>query len=211
MDLVRIDDYLDIIKENDLHFKAIENICSECGEAVEGNCFYEHVTFNRIFELITKQMNHFTLGKHHFNIAEIGFNAGHSSLLYLLANSKSKLTIFDICEHSYTMPCFQYLQEKFPNRLQIFPGDSTETVPNFHKNNPEARFDLIHIDGCHNTRIANRDFFNCWKIASDMIVFDDTQEQNLNDLFEEYLKLELISEVYLYRTKFYEHRIGKVQ
>jgi hypothetical protein len=58
--------------------------------------------------------------------------------------------------------------------------------------------------------VANEDFLNCKKMASDIIVFDDTHDKNLNDLFEEYLKLNLISEVHLYRTKLYEHRIGKI-
>lgn len=210
MNLIRLDDYLDVIDKNITLFKEIETICYKYGEPVEGNCFYEHVTFRKSFDLITKQMNHFILGKNHFNIAEIGFNAGHSSLLYLLSNSESKLTIFDICEHRYTIPCFEYLQKKFPNRLKMFVGNSTDTIPDFQRNNPEVRFDLIHIDGCHEKSVANEDFLNCKKMASDIIVFDDTHDKNLNDLFEEYLKLNLISEVHLYRTKLYEHRIGKI-
>ena len=35
---------------------------------------------------------------------EIGFNAGHSSFLYLISNPNSKITVFDLCEHKYTLP-----------------------------------------------------------------------------------------------------------
>ena len=43
------------------------------------------------------------------------------------------------------MPCFEFLQELFPNRLTMYKGDSTKTVPLFIKNNPDIKFELIHI------------------------------------------------------------------
>ena len=141
---------------------------------------------------------------------EIGFNAGHSSLLYLLANPSSKLTIFDICEHKYTLPCFKYLQSVFPNRLEIFPGDSTKTVPEFSINNPNTKFDLIHIDGAHFGSIANKDFYNSLPLASDIIVWDDTQMKTLNDLLNGYIKKGLVSEIFMYKTLVYQHRICRI-
>lgn len=35
-------------------------------------------------------------------VIEIGFNAGHSSLLMLAAHPKLQIVAFDLCEHSYT-------------------------------------------------------------------------------------------------------------
>ena len=55
-------------------------------------------------EKITKQLNHLSLGIECItNIMEIGFMHFIGSLLYLLSNPNSKLTIFDICSHAYTI------------------------------------------------------------------------------------------------------------
>ena len=60
------------------------------------------------------------------------------------------------------------LLKLFPGRLRMIPGDSTTTVPNYCKKNPNVKFDLIHIDGCHDTKIANLDFYNSLKLAGDV-------------------------------------------
>ena len=119
-------------------------------------------------------------------------------------------TIFDICEHKYTLPCFKYLQSVFPNRLQIFPGDSTKTVAEFYTNNPNTKFDLIHIDGGHFGEIPNKDFYNSLKLASDIIIWDDTQMKTLNDLLNGYIKKGLVSEIFMYKTLVYQHRICRI-
>ena len=206
--IIEIDDYKEILNNNKIHFDNLSTICKQTGERVEGNCFTQHENIDHVMkELIYKQLNHFSLGMNATNIMEIGFNAGHSSLLYLLSNSNSKLTIFDICSHVYTIPCFKYLQSVFPNRLQIFPGDSTNTIPKFINNNPNTKFDLIHIDGCHHPDIANQDFYNSLKLASDIIIWDDTQMKTLDNLLNEYIRKGLVSEVFMYKTFTYEHRI----
>ena len=50
------------------------------------------------------------------NIGEIGFNAGHSSAMFLTALEGSKVHSFDICKHSYTQPAAQALSELFEGR-----------------------------------------------------------------------------------------------
>lgn len=211
MQIVDRDVYLNILNKNKHHIDNLYKICLDSGEKIEGNCFYQHDNINnRLEELIPKQMNLFTLASSSTNIMEIGFNAGHSALLFLIANSSSNIIIFDICHHRYVVPCFDYLNEHFPNRLSMFSGDSTLTVPKFHKDNPAQKFDLIHVDGCHHTHIANRDFFNSYKMASNYIIFDDTTIPQINSLFDAYLKLDIIREVFLHKTFVYEHRVGQV-
>ena len=88
--VIQINDYKKILNNNKIHLKKLHAICKEIGEQVEGNCFTEHLNVdNHINELIYKQLNHFSLGQNAYNIMEIGFNAGHSSLLYLLSNPNS--------------------------------------------------------------------------------------------------------------------------
>ena len=108
------------------------------------------------------------------------------------------------------MLCFEYLKFLFPGRLKIYEGDSTKTIPEFYKNNPNEKFDLIHIDGCHITDIANADFYNSIKLAGDILIWDDTQIIELNDLFNSYIKQGLIYEIDLYKTYTYEHRICRI-
>jgi len=209
--VVEINYYKKILNNNKYHFDKLNSICKEIGEKVEGNCFTKHLNIDKeINDLIYKQLNHFSLGKNANNIMEIGFNAGHSSLLYLLSNKNSKLTIFDICEHKYTIPCFKYLQSVFPNRLKIFPGDSTKTVPNFYKKNPNTKFDLIHIDGCHNKDIADKDFHNSLNLALDIIIWDDTQIKSIDDLLNYYIYEGFVNEIFMYKTLYYKHRICRI-
>ena len=192
-------------------FDELHNICIKIGEPIEGNCFTEHLNIhNKIENLIYKQANHFSLGMISNEIMEIGFNAGHSSLIYLISNLNCNITIFDLCEHKYTLPCFTYLQKKFPNRLKLYQGNSTKTVPQFIKNNPDKTFDLIHIDGCHVANIANQDFYNSYKIAKKIIIWDDTQILWINKLFEDYVRKHLVNELFLHKTKTYEHRICQI-
>lgn len=200
-----------ILHANKGKFDNLYEICKKIGEPVEGNCFTQHMNIDKVIpDLVYKQLNHFSLGQVSNDIMEIGFNAGHSSLLYLLANPNSKLTIFDICEHKYTMPCFNYLQSLFPNRLTIYPGDSTKTIPQFFKDNTNRKFDLIHIDGAHFGDIPNKDFYNSLKLAGDVMIWDDTQIPTLNNLFNSYIQKGLIYEIRLYDTKIYKHRICRV-
>lgn len=208
---IHIDEYKSVLNNNKHHFDTLYTICKDIGEKVEGNCFTQHLNIdNKIDKLIYKQMNHFSLGKNAKNIMEIGFNAGHSSLLYLLSNPDSIITIFDLCEHKYTLPCFKYLQSVFPNRLQIYPGDSTETVPQYYNVNPDTKFDLIHIDGAHVGDTPNKDFYNSLKLASDIIIWDDTQIRKLNILLNGYIRKGLVSELFLYDTLIYKHRICRI-
>ena len=96
--------------------------------------------------MIYKQLNLYSLGRTAKNILEIGFNTGHSALLFLISNPESKLTCFDIVSHKYTMPCFEYLNSLFPGRINLIAGDSTITVPEFYKVCSNInKFDLIFI------------------------------------------------------------------
>jgi hypothetical protein len=178
---------------------------------MEGSCFYQHQTQDtRIAHLFTKQYNLYSASKEAKNILEIGFNAGHSCLIFLNSNPYSQITVFDICEHKYTKPCFEYLSSLFPGRLTLIEGDSTITVPSWKEKNPSAKFDLIHIDGAHDPVIADKDFNNCYTIATDKIIWDDTQEPVLRSLLDSYIEKKLVEEVKIEETYVYKHAIVKV-
>lgn len=91
--------------------------------------------------------------KENSEILEIGFNSRFSVLLLLLSSHPSvKITCVDINYHKYTMPCFNIIKELFPDRIEIILGSSVDVLPKLNK-----KYDLIHIDGCHLTEIAEID------------------------------------------------------
>jgi predicted O-methyltransferase YrrM len=107
-------------------------------------------------------------------IMEIGFNAGHSSHLFL-SSSRANIVSFDIGKHRYVKKSKNYLDSRYPNRHRLILGDSRQTVPEYSKANPDKRFDLIFIDGGHSYQVAWRDLANCRRLAhsNTVIVVDD--------------------------------------
>ena len=57
------------------------------------------------------------------NILEIGFNAGHSSELFLDTNPNSVVTSIDLGYWYYCKFGIKYLEKKFPDRFQIILKD----------------------------------------------------------------------------------------
>ena len=209
-------DHLDISE----YLDSIEKICVDNPskdrwnrKGVEGNCVSEHLHIKkRLDSLKMKQMNLYNCGKYSKNILEIGFNAGHSALFFLLANNESKLTLFDTCQHPYTEICFDYLNKKFPNRLTLVKGDSQKTVPEYIINNPQQKFDLIHIDGSHIMKHAYNDLNNTFKVANKIIIFDDTDCEELNSMLNEFVMNNNLNEIFLQDISQckYQHRIFSV-
>lgn len=118
------------------------------------------------------------------DILEIGFNSGFSSLLMLLTNPKVRLTCVDINDHKYVIPCYEALKKDFGERINLVTGDSNKVVPTIDK-----KFDLIHIDGCHDELIAENDILNCLKLCKPgtTIIMDDTQVPHLNVMWKKYI------------------------
>ncbi len=204
------DKYGQVISQHNHILQKLEDICIEAmgSDMVEGNCFCENKnTRNRPADLIPKQMNLFSLGMSAQKVLEIGFNTGHSALLFLLANPSSKLLCFDIVEHPYTMKCFEYLQSIFGDRLEMIVGDSTVTIPKYCQEHPGEMFDVFHLDGSHDVTIARLDFQNTWPLVRDVIIFDDTQDEILSNLLNEYIDEGIVHEIKMRKTKMYEHRV----
>ncbi len=132
----------------------------------EGHIKGEEVTFFNDF-----LQNHLEVKK----ILEIGFNAGHSSELFLSNRQDTKVLSFDIMDHDYGYVGKDYIDFSFQNRHQLIIGDSQDTVPHFSKNNPNEHFDLIFIDGGHEESCAAADILNCRMLArkDTWVIIDD--------------------------------------
>lgn len=108
-------------------------------------------------------------------IGEIGFNAGYSSYAFLAAKSTNRVYSFDLAKFTYSMPAKDYINEQFPGRHTLIVGDSAVSVPWFHQNQPELRFDLIFVDGGHEYEEASVDLKNMAMFAhtGTLVVMDD--------------------------------------
>ncbi len=180
---------LPLIKELDLIIKGT-------GEKLEGNCLYQHLS-NFNYHRDNKEdlrRNIFSLCQNKKNILEVGFNGGHSVALYTYSNPNITIKSFDICSHTYTEKCADYIRESTDFNLELIKGDSQETLKTYNSN---EKFDIIHIDGGHGYNPAKSDLHECKKFAhkDTLLIFDDSYAEMISKLLEEELKNELIKEV----------------
>ena len=102
-------------------------------------------------------------------ICDIGFNGGHSALLWL-AYSNAQVLMFDLGAHEGVSIGHRWLHSvpslRAAERLQLILGDSNETVPAFARRHPDYTCDLISIDGGHSRRQAEGDLRHMAMLAS---------------------------------------------
>ena len=146
---------------------------------VEGGSFQIVHQVSRLRELIGKCAPK--------SIMEIGFNAGHSALLFLaITPPETKVVSFDLGEYAYVFAAKRYIDSVFPGRHTLVTGDSTVTIPKYEEQvahrmkNPETapplRFDFIFIDGGHQNDIPMKDILNSQRLASGphtLVAIDD--------------------------------------
>jgi predicted O-methyltransferase YrrM len=200
-----------VVYLEDLKSIIIEQTCSD---VFEGNCFYHHNSLREFPELYTKQLNLFWCGKQATRICEIGFNAGHSSMLMLLGRNQEPLnfTVFDIGQHRYTAPCLDYIQQAFSHvNFEYLKGDSTIVMPEWINANPDMKqaYDLVHVDGGHSEFCASNDMKNAnllLKIGGIMII-DDTDAPQINKQVDIYIASGKYVEIPVLKTFGYPHRI----
>ena len=109
------------------------------------------------------------------HICEVGFNAGHSTALWLSANPTATVDTFDLFNPHLTgfmKPNLLLLQRLFPGRLTAHVGDSLRTIPAANLFPP---CDLVHVDGRHSYDNTRQDTINFMRISrpSTLYLFDD--------------------------------------
>ena len=94
-----------------------------------------------------------------FAIGEIGFNAGHSSAMFLSVFPEVSVHSFDICRHMYTEPAAASLRQHFDGRLALTCGDSIDTLGRMNEEGAKI-FDFFFVDGYHTKAHALADIIN---------------------------------------------------
>ena len=184
---------------------------------MEGNSFYTHLSLNINQDLYTKQLNLFWCGQQAITrMCEIGFNAGHSTMLLLLGREKTPLdfTIFDIGEHPYTKPCLEYIKTQFKHvNFEYIEGNSIITIPKWIEENKEyiEKYDVVHVDGGHSDECIVNDMRNADILVkcNGIIIIDDTNMSHINKYVDLYLASGKYKELEILQTKCYPHRIIK--
>ena len=150
--------------------------------------------------------NLYNSAKRRKKILEVGFNAGHSNLLFLHANPKAEILNFDLMGHKYSYPCYDYLKSKY--NISLIQGNSMKTL----LEKDREVFDLIHIDGGHNDKVVFSDLVNCKKFAHKrtIMIFDDTNSDSITRILEFAISCNFIKEVDYQKENFIKndyHRI----
>ena len=68
-------------------------------------------------------------------------------MIWLTANPRAHVYSFDLNRWPITDVMVNYIKERFPERFNITFGDSTKTLPEFHRQNLDVKCDLVVIDG----------------------------------------------------------------
>jgi predicted O-methyltransferase YrrM len=184
---------IDIIKQDvKYHIANIADILDRIGERVEGNLICD-ITSDNFTDVAneSKIYNLLKLSENKSKICEIGVNAGHSLLLMVSANPEAEYLIFDLNGHAYTKPCVDYIKNAYPStKITEIYGDSNVTLKQYIESNELHTFDLIHIDGGHDTQTVENDFTHTQELLTKdgIVIFDDYNFGNIHNAINHYVE-----------------------
>jgi hypothetical protein len=151
--------YKSMVEKIDTHADILTDLSSKTKDNLEGNCFTMHQTTIRNEALLTKRVNLLESALHGPKILELGFNAGHSALLFLLGcDESSEIDFLDIGAHPYVYPCYQYLESISSVKKRLLIGNSLRVLPELVlKHKQRDIYDVIHMDGGHSQECVMND------------------------------------------------------
>ena len=147
------------------------------------------------------------------NICEIGYGAGHSTLLYLVMNPKANVYSFDLFPDNFDdkvhtpgetivyQQAFQSVTLKWiesdvhlASRFKKIIGNSNSTVAQFAKENSQFRCDFLSIDGSHNPPQPFFDILHSQPIAhkETVVILDDMEANHMRAEMDRAIKLGLV-------------------
>lgn len=187
-----------ISQEVKSHISNLGVILDNIGERIEGNLICD-ITSDNLTDVAnsSKIYNLLKLSENKSKICEIGVNAGHSLLLMVSANPTAEYLIFDLGAHAYTRPCVEYIKNAYPStKITEVYGDSNVTLKQYIESNKLHTFDLIHVDGGHDTITVENDFINTQELLAEdgIVIFDDYNFNNIRNVIDHYIDEKVIFE-----------------
>ena len=148
-------------------------------------------------------------------ICEIGYGAGHSTVLYLSVNPKAHIYSFDLFpdnkddrvhtpgETLVFQQAFQAVTLKaidddieLASRFHKIAGNSNLSIPKFIKENSHIKCDLLSIDGSHNPPQPFFDILNSQPLAhkETIVILDDMQSILLKEELKKSIQLGILKQ-----------------
>ena len=87
-------------------------------------------------------------------------------MVWLLANPDAHVYSFDLNRWPLTRVMADYIKQRFPDRFNITYGDSVKTLPEFQRQNPDVKCDMMSVDGGHKAPISRADLENFYNMSS---------------------------------------------
>jgi len=169
--------------KNYITAKLIPHINDSC-DILERSIFtIQHTAYNDYNINRVKNICSYVLNKNVKNVLEIGFNAGFSSLLMLMANPNLKVISVDIGMHGYTVPCYNEMKTLFGDRITLVIGDSMVALPPINE-----KFDVINIDGGINMELVVNDTIHSYRLAKSKSILI-MNNINMNMIWYKYKEL----------------------
>jgi len=114
-------------------------------------------------------------------VCEIGLNAGHSSVLWMEVCPDAKAVLFDLPYKEWSQATFDFLRKEYAGRITISEGNSIQTVPDYLREHPSTKCDVIAIDGSKDVGIRYQDFLNMEKYAHEhtLLLLDDASIERI--------------------------------
>lgn len=128
---------------------------------------------------------------------EIGFNAGHSSAMFLTLFDDIQIDSYDICQFEVTKSNAEIVKKIFKHRFNFFEKDSME----IDRNDIYGKYDLIFIDGSHDLPFVENDFELALNSGADFLVADDLQNVNVQQTSKKLEKTNKIEKIVKGRYK----------
>jgi hypothetical protein len=186
--------------------RSLNEVIASTGEPLRGNLFYgrdgsrrdgvhhqhDFVTSppNEEARVKRERLREAVSGRK--RMLEIGVNGGHSAYLALTANPTLELHGVDICDADYVKLAVEWLEEEFPDRVFLYPGNSLKVVPRLAKTG--LRFDAFHVDGAKFNYY--RDILNCQPLIAGseaIVVLDDTNRHDVYGTWNRCIRQSIIS------------------
>lgn len=108
-------------------------------------------------------------------VCEVGFNAGHSTAVFLESNPHVVVWSFDLMELAYSTAMVAWFHRTYRSRFHMIRGLSQDTLPMYAS---KLKCDVFSIDGDHSYQGALTDLTNALKMMDPggTLIADDASE-----------------------------------
>ncbi len=138
----------------------ITQIFSQLPATEIGHCTEAHIPiFEEVLEMTKAR-----------SVLEIGFNAGHSAVLWLSLSEAELLSVDKGVPWSEQASAV--LTEQFPDRFTYLQCDSREILSEL----PDRNYDLLFIDGGHSYSMTINDLYLAFVLDIPYVLIDDVKD-----------------------------------